>query len=192
MVKESPKFFTQKDLQSRYLPEATWEELVDEKKIIAPSLLKLVLEEAKDFLINEPGPNKWRREILAPLWFNHWIDELERYAPRLDGDRSEDWWESDKLARIEDLNKRLAEKQIEDQAGVLFVAGAEGHFGHVAAAGYMREQMVYPIWAFEQDGYLERYKVSERRSVFTSGSEVVDVAFFSGRANDCFSEKEIN
>lgn len=36
--------------------------------------------------------------------------------------------------------------------GVLFVAGAEGHTGHVLALGEMYESC-FPIWVFEQNGY---------------------------------------
>lgn len=122
-----------------------------------PEHLTLALSRAKEFLITEPGPNLLRRRHFAPIWLDFWGKLSQQFCnqrteSRPGFTRSGNLWPFGKI-------RDCVEGEV---SGALFVAGAEGHYGHVYAAQFMG-MWVTPVWAFEQDSY---FATKERRNPF--------------------------
>lgn len=60
------------------------------------------------------------------------------------------------MVKFEKLSGLLKAKYPNKDTGMLFVAGAEGHKGHVWAARYMANIVPVTIWGFEQPEYMRR------------------------------------
>lgn len=153
---ENPHYFTQKDLEPHLSlpPDCTWQRLVEQREVLAPKVLLDVLRYAKWFLAEEPGPNMYRRRELAREWFRIWEKQIPESLDILRDPR--DFVASDKVMPFEEVANFLNKRQ--GASGVLFVAGAEGHAGHLHAASYMAGSVDYPVWVFEQDRYLLQKK----------------------------------
>lgn len=152
-----PEYFA--NFRSEEIPECTWQELLSEGKAISPSFLVRILEDAKKFLITEAGPNLGRRQFLVPKWLDYWIDWLS--AIRSEEYGATEFVRSERLVPFESVKRLLEETGQIRNSGVLFLAGGEGHPGHVFAANYMRRKWVdynqlFSVWAFEQEPYLAK------------------------------------
>ena len=141
------------NFESEALPKVTWQEMLDERVVIAPQNVIEALQEAEQLLITHPGPNLERRKRLAPEWFSYWENLLKKY-PRESG--IELIPSGNKLVKFENLSDLLAMIYPSEKTGMLFVAGAEGHKGHIHAAKYMAGVVLVTIWGFEQDEYMQR------------------------------------
>ena len=133
-----------------------WEELLRQRKALSPFILAQVLRELCDFLTHAPGSNLHRRSHLVPGWLQWWVVQLRnaKYSiPYFDEQKT--LFSNPHMVEFEKVPQEI--NKIGRSAGVLFVAGAEGHWGHVEAFDYM-EKYVLPIWIFEQDAYLKRKK----------------------------------
>jgi hypothetical protein len=144
MSTEAKRYFTQRDCDFRqYLPpECTWQEMIRTGEVIEPETLIKILLLAKNFLITAPGPNRAARSELVPPWYDQWWRLILDSQP-----------EKKKLRPFTQVKPYLTENSLVDHSGVLFVAGAEGHEGHLHAASYMKENVLCTILAFEQDSY---------------------------------------
>jgi len=152
MSAESPKQFLH-SFESDVLPQITWQKMLDNKLVIAPQIVLSALTEAEQLLVTHPGPNLERRKILAPEWFGYWKNLLEA-KPHDFG--SELVTSGNKLVKFEELSELLRAKYKDERTDMLFVAGAEGHKGHVFAAKYMANVVPVTVWGFEQPGYMQR------------------------------------
>src|SRR3989344_8855359 len=150
-AENKPRFFI--NFESEALPKITWQEMLDKKVVFAPQNVLAALKEAEQLLVTHPGPNFARRKVLAPEWFGYWKDLLK--APQLESGTGL-VSSGDKLVKFEDLSSLLETKYRDENTGMLFVAGAEGHKGHVHAAKYMARVVPVTIWGFEQDEYMQR------------------------------------
>lgn len=151
---EAPHYFTQKDLEPHLsLPAGcNWRTMIARQEVLAPAVLATVLKQAKDFLVTQPGPNLARRRQLAPPWLDYWLDKIENW---FDLENSRPGFVcSYKLMTFNEVADFLKRNQLVESSGILFVAGAEGHEGHVRAAKYMAWHCQAPIWVFEQNSYL--------------------------------------
>lgn len=158
---KGPGYFTKQDFLRRYPdllpPGCTWQGMVARGEVLTPEVLMNALSRAKEVLITEPGPNLYQRQRFAPSWFGYW----EGLIGELFGQRSESrpgFTSSERLKPFEKIRDCVAG----EESGVLFVAGAEGHYGHVYAAEYMKRRVI-TIWVFEQDNY---FVVKERPAPF--------------------------
>ena len=151
MTQEHREFFT--NFESPHMPNVGWQEIVAEHKVIEPARLIAILRDAKTFLITAPGPNLERRKILVPNWFNYWFGRIIFDRAPSQYPVGNDFTHSVKLAGYEEVAERLLWHRTKE-SGLLNLAGAEGHDGHIFAAKYMAER-VYTIWAFEQDQYFQ-------------------------------------
>src|SRR3989344_2433690 len=159
-AENKPRFFI--NFESEALPKITWQEMLDKKVVFAPQNVLAALKEAEQLLVTHPGPNFARRKVLAPEWFGYWKDLLK--APQLESGTGL-VSSGDKLVKFEDLSSLLETKYRDENTGMLFVAGAEGHKGHVHAAKYMARVVPVTIWGFEQDEYMQR---KQRKGPFLS------------------------
>lgn len=162
--REPPYYFTQKDLLHRYpdlLPSnSSWPEMMERKEIFSPKILFAILQQAKEFLMNEPGLYKTDRQNLAPLWFDYWEELIKEKIGQREKAKS-NFVQGLHLIQFNKV-KSFLEGEGRD-GGVLFVAGAEGHYGHVQAAKFMKMLVDTVVWAFEQDSYIS---AKDRRAPF--------------------------
>jgi hypothetical protein len=135
------------NFESEILPKITWEEMVKEGKIISVGLLIKILTEAEKFLVTAPGPNLEKRKVLVPEWLGYWTNFLKPKAGIMKLVASE------RLAAFDQVHEILTRRNLTN-TGVLFVAGAEGHAGHVYALEEM-SRSCFPVWVFEQDSYFK-------------------------------------
>lgn len=152
MRAERPKYFC--DFESAHLPDITWNELIAQHKVFAPWVIRQVLQEAKEFLMTEEGPHLDRRKRLSSEWLDPWIDKI---LPRQTV-RGNKIVSSNKIMPIKEIRRYLIESDNYPNSGVLNVAGAEGHQGHLFAARYMADKGFFPIWIFEQNNYFDNKK----------------------------------
>jgi len=160
MTPETPQFLTQADLLPKiesFLPHGcSGEALLAEGKVFSPYRLSMILLEAKRLLQTAPGPNLTRRYSLAEGWYNSWLRTITSSIEERTK-RTSLFVESNKLMSEDKVSAYLLKNGVlEDESGVLFVAGAEGHAGHLHAARWMAEYLgnwPCPIWVFEQDSY---------------------------------------
>lgn len=155
---ERAEYFT--NFESKVLPKITWQEMMEKNVVISPEKALEALKEAYELLTTAPGPNLERRKVLAVGWFNYWQDLLVRFSRCPCGDLVDS---GAKLVGFKNLSGFLKDKYGGINTGMLFVAGAEGHEGHVHAAKYMSEMVPVTIWGFEQPEYM---KTKERRANF--------------------------
>jgi hypothetical protein len=142
------------NFETELLPKITWEEMVKEGKIISPRLLIKILRQAKEFLITTPGPNLEKRKVLVPEWLDYWTIILKKSRTlSLKNLINPEVVSSDKITAFDQVREKLHLRQ-QYQAGVLFVAGAEGHAGHLFALEEMSHRS-FPVWVFEQDNYFK-------------------------------------
>jgi hypothetical protein len=148
--------------ESEHISPISWVEMLDRGVVLAPHKVLLALEQAEKFLVTTPGPNLQRRKVLAPEWFGYWKRKLENQDVE-----SEDGLVSsaDKLVKFDEIARFLFSKYGDERTGMSFVAGAEGHKGHVYAAKYMARVVPVTIWGFEQDEYMQR---KDRKAPFLS------------------------
>ena len=139
--------------ESEALPTITWQEILDKGIVFAPDNVLTTLKEAEELLITHPGPNLERRKVLAPEWFGYWKNLLT--ASPYESDKGL-VTSKDKLVKFEKLSGLLETKYRDENTGMIFVAGAEGHKGHVHAAKYMAGVVPVTIGGFEQDEYMQR------------------------------------
>lgn len=151
MSVENPKYF--KHFESEHTPKITWQEMIEENVVIGPVVLRNVLKEANDFLTSEPGPNLAKRKKIVPPWFDYWRSKL--LLARVD--KPDNFVRSNRKMVSFDEVPAIHEnwpEVIGRETGILFVAGAEGHAGHVHAAEHMRTNAGFVTWAFEQEDYM--------------------------------------
>lgn len=146
-----PEYF--QNFESSALPKITWQEMIENKVVIAPQNVLVALKEAEQFLVTQPGPNLVIRKILAPEWFGYWNTLLEG---KVEDEKTELISSEDKLVSFDRLSNFLGIKYRNEATGMLFVAGAEGHGGHVHAAKYMSGVIPKTIWGFEQSEYMKK------------------------------------
>jgi len=139
--------------ESDALPNIGWQEMLDNRIVFASKNVITALSEAEQLLITHPGPNLERRKILAPEWFGYWKKLLTAFPYESDTGLISS---GDKLVKFEDLSALLGIKYRDENTGMVFVAGAEGHKGHVHAAKYMAKVVPVTVWGFEQDEYMQR------------------------------------
>jgi hypothetical protein len=152
-----------KHFESPLIPSVTWQEMVDEKKVIAPKLLADILYDARVFLSTEPGPNLQRRREMVVTWFDYWQQMLldkpkvPKHLLLQDGFvRAEEG-----IMKIENVAGHVG-LYVTSWSGALFLGGGEGHRGHWWAAKYMADTMgdhCLSVWCFEQESFLEENKV---------------------------------
>ena len=146
-----PEYFN--NFEPSNLPEISWQEMFQEKKTFSPGLVLNALREAELYLTTAPGSNLERRKVLAPEWFGHWKDLLQRTGI----DTKDDFIAAgDKFVEYMNLKNLLWNKYRGKKTGITNVAGAEGHKGHVFAAKYMSDVVPFVIWAFEQESYMAK------------------------------------
>lgn len=113
-------------------------------RILSPGTLSLELQDAYRHLISEPGPHLSQRRETAEKWLPWWINYLHSLpspvAPLVPS------------PKIMALDSVIAD----GDAGILFVAGAEGHEGHRFASHWMKRHVKKTIWLFEEDAYLQQ------------------------------------
>jgi len=156
-------YLTQKDLLRKYpdlLPkDCTWQRMLEKEEILAPSVLLKILTRAEQFLVETPGPNWELRHLLAPRWFGYWQELIWKkekdYPKRAVYVKSDSSKPFEKVGKYLKHLKRTGSPYME--GGVLFVAGAEGHEGHIYAASHM-SSYEFCIWVFEQDEYFVNKK----------------------------------
>ncbi len=137
------------------LPEIDWHEMLTQQVVFSPDLTRNALILAKHELMSKSGPNLERRKELSPKWFDPWINDIFSKEQTCGSPLVS----SAKIMLLDEINDYLRETGKWYNSGILNVAGAEGHPGHRHAASYMIEKGFFPIWVFEQESYLERYKV---------------------------------
>lgn len=148
------------NFKTELIPQVTWQEVLEDKVLVTPRELINILDEAREFLSTAEGPNLMKRRELAGEWFGWWRLNLIMHNTRSEYDFDV---LRKKLCPIERVRNRLpGVGAFYKDSGVLNVAGAEGHAGHVAAAFEMSEK-VHAIWAFEQDSY---FKLKPRPAPF--------------------------
>ncbi|KKR30838.1 hypothetical protein A2715_01920 [Candidatus Woesebacteria bacterium RIFCSPHIGHO2_01_FULL_39_32] len=135
------------------LPSVDWQEMLDKRVVFAPQNILAALKEAEQLLVSHPGPNLERRKVLAPEWFGYWKDLLIAFPYESDTGLM---FSGDKLVKFEDLSRLLESRYKDENTGMIFVAGAEGHKGHIHAAKYMASVVPVTVWGFEQDEYMQR------------------------------------
>lgn len=119
------------------------EEMIADGKVYEPAKIGEVLKQAREFLMNEAGPNLARRQISTPKWLNWWIDYLSGIPKDSPNKR--------KIFPLEELHEQILKTTT---SGVLFAAAAEGHPGHRFAVNWMRTWVDSVILLLEQDPYL--------------------------------------
>ncbi|KKQ43008.1 MAG: hypothetical protein US60_C0009G0011 [Microgenomates group bacterium GW2011_GWC1_37_8] len=142
-----------KNFESDALPRVDWQEMLDNRVVFAPQNILAALKEAEQLLVSHPGPNLERRKVLAPEWFGYWKDLIIALPYESDAGLMSS---GDKLVKFEDLSSLLETRYKDENTGMIFVAGAEGHKGHVHAAKYMAKVVPVTVWGFEQDEYMQR------------------------------------
>lgn len=161
-----PEYFTH--FESQNLPDCNWREMLARKEVLSPLVITKVLLEAREFLTTEPGPNLEKRRRIVPPWISYWTTRLVGLTAYSLIETRPGFVRSEKLMTYDRVGGWLEERGCQNYAGVLFVAGAEGHAGHVYAANYMASQRVrgrplFSVWSFEQDSYL---MCKERKAPF--------------------------
>lgn len=139
--------------ESDALPKIDWQEMFDKKMVFAPQNVVAALKEAEGLLVTLPGPNLERRRILAPKWFEYWKELLTTSSYESDTGLVPS---GNKLIEFEGLPGFLETRYKDINTGMIFVAGAEGHKGHLHAAKYMAGKVPVTIWGFEQPKYMQR------------------------------------
>lgn len=152
------KYFTH--FESKHMPKITWQEMVENRVVIAPEMVTKALKEAEHLLTTSPGPNLDRRKILAPQWFGYWQTLLQLYLDESSSDLVDS---GNTLIAFENLADHIKVYYGNSNTGEIFVAGAEGHRGHIHAAKYMASLVPVTVWGFEQEKYMER---KEREASF--------------------------
>jgi len=139
--------------ESDALPKVGWQDMLNKRVVYAPQNVLAALKDAEQLLVTHTGPNLARRKILAPEWFGYWKDMLTTFSYESDTGLMSS---GDKLVNFDDLSRLLEARYKDENTGMLFVAGAEGHKGHIHAAKYMAGVVPVTVWGFEQDDYMQR------------------------------------
>lgn len=162
---EISRFLTESDLQPHikdFLAESSWEMMISEGVVFGPNRLREILRKARRLLETAPGPNLATRYELAQGWFSYWNQLISDKAEEMPDGQSP-FVKSAKLMPVDNVVAYLAGSSYRHhESGVLFVAGAEGHEGHLHAAKWMTDHLgswPCPIWVFEQNSY---FAVKER------------------------------
>ncbi len=145
------KYFSH--FESEHLPKITWQEMIENQVVFSPGRVISAITEAERFLITESGPNLDRRRILVPEWFSYWSHLLAKVHQSAD---VEFFDSGNKLINFDKLPKFLYTNYSDLKTGEIFVAGAEGHKGHLHAARYMANIVPITIWGFEQESYMSK------------------------------------
>lgn len=145
----NPEFF--RNFESKHLPDISWEEMMEKQIVFSPRVMHAVLKDAREFLMTEPGPHLEIRKQIAPPWFEYWMTRIFPTANLI----TKDYEVSYKLVPFDNVKRHLRQFFPSWDSGVLFVAAAEGHAGHLRAEAHMAKWTEVPVWAFEQDSYLE-------------------------------------
>ena len=120
-----------------------WQDILLSGQSIDRITLREFLFLAKRFLILEPGPNLETRQKEAENWLGWWVRYLSS------GQISKGILKPASLVPFKDVAKIVSR----DTAGVLFVAGLEGHRGHRWAVEWMLGFVNRPVILFEQDEF---------------------------------------
>lgn len=131
--------FTSEKIKSWY-----WQEMLANNKIIKQDVLVDILTEASQFLVNTPGPNQETRIKQTPNWIGWWVEYLKAEK-----------YERGTLSPFEKIKEKVAKIQKQDDCGVLFAGGLEGHEGHRLAVSWMLH-WVYPVLLLEPDSYVQK------------------------------------
>lgn len=151
----SPEYL--KGFESPLLKGITWEQMVEERKVINPNLLKQILIEANQWLTTEPGPHLEDRQEGAKEWLEWWISYLEKFCDANKLTTGEKLIPSKKLLPLEDMSQEMSfERAMGETAGVLFMGGGEGHEGHRFAVSYMKQCVGKVVLLFEQEEYIQQ------------------------------------
>lgn len=156
---EKNKYFTQSDWHSSYLPPITWEESVTEHKILTPSVLLRVLDDAREFLVTAEGPHLTDRQESVPEWFRFWRDMLLPLGQIIEDLAGGQFAYHPGVMPYTDVAKFV--KARGGAAGSQNMGGGEGTEGHLSSYYYMRKVLGkngQVIWAYERDSYFNRFK----------------------------------
>ena len=147
-------FFINFRTEKRTLPEITWEQMLSNHCYIGPIPLLRFLSAARNYLMNEDGDRKAAREILAPVWFNPWL----QYLTSISEDKRE-------IIPNDELKGVLSFSEIssllgsyESTSGIIFAAGMEGHEGHRRVLSTMSRRVDLTVLGLEEDKYNTEHK----------------------------------
>ncbi len=117
-----PRYLTQENLLQA-LPDGFelvgTQELLSNPRAISSNDLLTVLTTGRRVLTETPGPNQENRVALAAEWLDYWEAQINSPPSK-----------RPMIVNFEDLPRFTAHLEYFEPAGILFVAGAEGHPGH--------------------------------------------------------------
>lgn len=140
------------------------EEMLDKQIVVHPAILHQALSEALVYLRTAPGPNLERRKILAEEWLTPWITIFAREVKPVKG---HELIRSYGVFTFERIKEYMHESMKSIRSGLIFMAGAEGHPGHIWAMQHIRNTHAYPVvLAIDQPEVVE---AKSRGGVFLPG-----------------------
>jgi hypothetical protein len=132
-------------------------DLIQMGKVLAPAFLGTLINDARDFLINEPGPNRIRRMMYVPDWLDYWHDKLRRMSTKPD-QNTDRLVPSDRILSLEVLNRRFNELRDQDlKTGIWNMATGEGGPSHREAWNHSLKRIRHVAVLFEQREYFNQH-----------------------------------
>jgi len=135
----------------------SFDELIAMGKILAPGFLWQLVGQAKEYLMTEPGPNLFRRQMLVPEWLGYWMTVLQAERD-FDPNTGSKLVESDRIMTISEMKnrfKKLHRKGI--ISGVWFMGTGEAGPGH-RMAWYQASRRVRELaMLYEGEDYFDKH-----------------------------------